>query len=351
MQRRTFLGLLGAAGLGAALGKQAHAAGHQEFKGYPGSCGVLFDATRCIGCRRCEAGCNQVNELPPPPEPFDDLSVLKKKRRTHWWTYTVVNRYDNIPGAAGPVYKKWQCNHCLEPACASSCFVQAYNKTPQGAVTWNGNLCVGCRYCMIACPFDIPTFEYNEPLTPRIMKCTLCNPLITSGKLTVPGCVGACPVEALVYGKRDDLIHIARKRMNDFPGRYLDHIYGEQEMGGTNWLYLSGVPFSAIGMREDLGTTPAPELTSGALAAVPIVAAVWPVLLTGIYAINRRRDKIARQETAQAVSKAVSQAQAEAEAKLKKAMTKAEAEKKAAIEREVKKALEEAAKGQGQEGE
>ena len=176
MLRRTFLGLLGAAGMGAALGKPAHAAGHQEFKGYPGSFGVLFDATRCIGCRRCEAGCNKVNELPPPPEPFEDLSVFNQKRRTHAWTYTVVNRYDNIPGAAGPVYKKWQCNHCLEPACASSCFVRAFTKTPQGAVTWDGTVCVGCRYCMIACPFEIPTFEYNEPLTPRIMKCTLCNP-------------------------------------------------------------------------------------------------------------------------------------------------------------------------------
>ncbi len=92
--------------MGAALGKPAHAAGHQQFTGYPGSFGVLFDATRCIGCRRCEAGCNKVNELPPPPEPFDDLSVLNTKRRTHAWTYTVVNRYDNIPGAAGPVYQE-----------------------------------------------------------------------------------------------------------------------------------------------------------------------------------------------------------------------------------------------------
>ena len=92
----------------------------------------------------------------------------------------MVNRYD-LPGAPGPVFKKWQCNHCLEPACASSCFVRAYTKTSQGAVIWDGTVCVGCRYCMIACPFDIPTFEFNEPLTPRIMKCTLCYPQITSG--------------------------------------------------------------------------------------------------------------------------------------------------------------------------
>jgi hypothetical protein len=122
-------------------------------------------------------------------------------------------------------------------------------------------------------------------------------------------------------------------------------------MGGTNWLYLAGVPFRALGMREDLGVVPAPELTSGALATVPLVAAAWPVLLTGIYAISRRKDKIARQETVQAVAWAMAQTQAEAEGKLKKALTKAEAEKKAAIEREVKKALEEAAKPQSREGE
>ncbi len=166
MLRRTFLGLLGAAGVGAALGKSAHAAGHKEFTGHPGSCGVLFDATRCIGCRRCEAGCNKVNELPAPARPFDDLSVLDLKRRTNAKTYTVVNRYDQLPGAAGPVFRKNQCQHCLEPACASACFVRAFTKTEQGGVIWDGSVCVGCRYCMIACPFDIPTFEYDEPLTP-----------------------------------------------------------------------------------------------------------------------------------------------------------------------------------------
>ena len=101
MERRKFLSLLGTAAAGAALAKPAQAAGAAHFEGYPNSSGVLFDATRCIGCRRCEAGCNQVNGLPAPPEPFDDLSVLDRKRRTHAWTYTIVNRYDNIPGACG----------------------------------------------------------------------------------------------------------------------------------------------------------------------------------------------------------------------------------------------------------
>jgi Fe-S-cluster-containing dehydrogenase component len=330
-------------------GETARAATGKQFD-YAGSFGVLFDVTRCIGCRKCEAACNKVNELPAPKRPFDDLKVLETKRRTDAKTYTVVNRYENVPGAAGPVFRKIQCNHCLEPACASACFVQAFKKTRQGAVVYDSSVCVGCRYCMIACPFEIPAYEYDEPLTPRVMKCTMCHPQIASGKQAVPGCVGACPKEALVYGKRADLIKIARERIRAFPGRYVDHVYGEREMGGTSWLTISGVPFKAIGMREDLGATAAPDMTSGALGTVPVIAAMWPVLLGGIYAVSKRKDKVASEERMQAVAAALAKAREEAQAKLDKAMEKAEAEKKSAVEREVKKALEEAAKGQTQEG-
>jgi formate dehydrogenase iron-sulfur subunit len=351
MLRRTFLGLLGAVGMSAAAGQTAQAAGTRHFEGHPGSFGVLFDASRCIGCRSCEAGCNKVNGLPAPAKPFDDLSVLDDKRRTDAKTYTIVNRYDQVAGAAGPVFHKNQCQHCQEPACASACFVAAFSKTPQGAVVWDESVFVGCRYCMVACPFEIPAYEYNEPLTPRIMKCHMCHPHITAGTVTVPGCVGACPTEALVYGKRADLIQAARNRIAASPNRYLNHIYGEREMGGTNWLYISGVPFREIGLREDLGITPAPELTSGALGAVPVVAAAWPVLLTGIYAINKRKEKISAEEKKQAVAEAVAKAKAAGKAELDKAMAKADADKKSAVEREVKKALEEAAKAQAETAE
>lgn len=345
MLRRTFLGLLGTGGITAALGQSAHAAGNKQFDGYSGSFGVLFDATRCIGCRKCEAACNKVNELPGPARPFDDLKVLDLRRRTDAKTYTVVNRYDNIPGAPGPVFRKFQCNHCLEPACASACFVRAFTKTAQGAVTWDPSVCVGCRYCMIACPFEVPAYEYDEPLTPRIMKCTMCYPHIASGKLQVPGCVGACPNESLVYGRRSDLLRVARERIHSYPNRYINHIYGEREMGGTSWLYLSGVPFREIGMREDLGTASAPELTSGALSVVPVVAVAWPALLTGIYAISKRKDKVAREEQ----EKMLLEAREKARVELNQALTRAEVEKKAAMEKAVRKALEEAAKSQAKE--
>ena len=342
ISRRKFLGWLGAAGMGTTLGQTARAASNKSFAGYPQSNGVLYDSTRCIGCRKCEEGCNRVNELPEPDRAFSDLSVLDTKRRTTAKAYTIVNRYDGSNGAESPVYRKIQCNHCLEPACASVCFVRAFTKTESGAVTYDASVCVGCRYCIIACPFEIPAYEYNNAFSPRIMKCTMCYPRITKGLL--PGCVEACPTEALTYGKRGELLQIGRERIRRFPERYVDHIYGENEMGGTSWLYLSGIPFKALGMREDLGVTPAPKLTAGALSGVPIVVGLWPVLLTGIYAINKRKEKIERQEKEQAVAAALEKAKAEANAKMTEAMELAEKQKAQAIETAVRKALEEAAK-------
>jgi len=348
ISRRKFLGWLGAAGLGATVGQKAgRAASNKHFDGYPASNGVLFDSTRCIGCRKCEEGCNRVNELPEPDRSFSDLSLLESKRRTTARAYTVVNRYDDTGSRRGPLYRKIQCNHCLEPACASVCFVKAFKKTASGAVTYDASVCVGCRYCMIACPFDIPAYEYDNAFSPRVMKCTMCHPRISKGLL--PGCVEACPTEALTYGKREDLLSIGRERIRQFPDRYVDHIYGENEMGGTGWLYLCEVPFNQIGMREDLGVTPAPKLTAGALSAVPIVVGIWPVLLGGIYAINQRKEKIAKQEKEQAVADAVEAAEIEAKAKMKEAMEFQEKQKEKAIEKAVSKALEEAARAPEEE--
>jgi hypothetical protein len=175
----------------------------------------------------------------------------------------------------------------------------------------------------------------------------MCHPRVIEGKL--PGCVETCPNEALAFGKRRDMIKIARERIRKYPGRYVDHIYGEHEMGGTNWLYLSGVPFKELGMREDLGISPAPELTAGALGSVPMIVGLWPVLLTGIYAITKRKEKISKEEQEQAVFLALEKATAEAESKLSQALAKAQKEKEAAIQKEVKKALEEAQKTKEEE--
>jgi Fe-S-cluster-containing dehydrogenase component len=342
MKRRNFLGLMGAAGVSAAFATKAQAAGNVHFEGYPGSKGVLFDAVRCIGCRKCEQGCNEVNNLPAPAKPFDDLTVLDTPRRTQNEEFTVVNKYEQADGA--PVFRKIQCMHCLEPSCASACFVAAFAKQPSGAVTYDESVCVGCRYCMVACPFEIPTYSYEDPITPKVIKCDLCDANIKAGKIEIPGCVNKCPKEALVYGERDELIKIARNRIEAAPEKYVDHIYGEREMGGTSWLYLSGVPFTQIGMRDDLGVQSGPELTSGALSVVAMVPALWPLLLAGLYGVTKRTDKINKKEKAEAVAEAIATTQEQARADLKAAMDRAQADKEATVKREVAKALEEAAK-------
>ena len=341
ISRRKFLEWVGLAGLGGVYARPAAAATSKHFEGYPESLGVLYDNVLCIGCRSCEAGCNKVNNLPQPDRPFKDLSVLKNKRRPNADSYTVVNQYQNVSSPSRPIYRKIQCNHCLEPACASACFVKAFTKTESGAVTYDASVCVGCRYCMIACPFEVPAYEYDNAFTPQVRKCTLCHPRITQGLL--PGCVESCPTEALTFGKRKLLLRLAREKIRRHPDRYVDHIYGEKEMGGTNWLYLSGVPFREIGLREDLGVTPAPELTAGALHAVPMVVGLWPVLLMGLYAMTRRKEKIEKEEKEQAVAAAVEQANLAAESRLSDALEKAEKDKETAIEKAVETALEEAA--------
>lgn len=306
MRRRHFLGMLGTAGVAAALDPgPSYAASDAKVEENPDTVAVLHDSVRCIGCRKCEEGCYKVNktDLPEPLVPFDDLSVLEEQRRATWREYTVVNRYE-VPGRK-PVFRKQQCNHCKEPACASACFVRALYKTPEGPVLYNPKLCVGCRYCMIACPYYVPAYSYDSALNPLVHKCTLCAPRIKKGLL--PGCVEACPKEALIFGKRDDLIKIARKRIMDNPGVYVDKIYGEDEMGGTCWLYLSPVPHEALNQPK-LTKTPAPELTSGALGFVAMVTAMWPVLLGGAYSISKRRTKTAEEEKKAAIAEALNKA-------------------------------------------
>ncbi|MGE4552293.1 MAG: sulfate respiration complex iron-sulfur protein HmcB [Desulfovibrionaceae bacterium] len=339
MLRRTFLGLMGAAAASLACGKPAQAS--PSFAGYPDAKGVLFDSTRCIGCRKCEAACNAVNELPAPEKPFDDLNVLETQRRTSASAFTVVNRYQVGDKS---VFRKIQCNHCMEPACASACFVQAFKKEPSGAVSYDPSVCVGCRYCMVACPFYVPAYTYDDPITPQVRKCTMCDPLIKAGKRSVPGCVEACPKEALVYGRRDELLAIARERIRRSPGMYVDHIYGEHEMGGTNWLYISGAPFDAIGLDTSLGSKAAPELTKGALGGVAMVVGLWPVLLTGIYGVTKSTRQEASKARMDAVADALAKAAEERDAALKAAREKADKERETAVDRAVKQALDEAAK-------
>jgi ferredoxin len=149
--------------------------------------------------------------------------------------------------------------HCLLPSCVSACIVGALTKAADGAVVYNPTICIGCRYCQVACPFEVPAYEFNEPLTPRVRKCEFCTDP-TRGTGANPACAASCPTEALVFGRRAELLAMARERLKRRPDRYVDRIYGEKEVGGTSWLYLTGRPVQEIGMLK-LPEVPPPQMT------------------------------------------------------------------------------------------
>jgi len=305
--RRTFLKVITGSGIAAlALGSPVEAvADVWNLPGYPDQFGVLVDTTVCIGCRRCEWGCKEQNKLPnqrPLREYEKDQTVFQKVRRTHADVYTVVNRFQNPRDSSRPIYVKKQCMHCYEPGCASSCFVKAFTKRSEGAVTYDASLCVGCRYCMAACPFDIPAYQYYDPFTPEVTKCTFCFDRIRA-QGGVPACVEICPVETMTFGKRTDLIELAHKKIRDNPGRYVNHVYGETEVGGTSWMYLSAVPFNMIGFRTDLGTVPIPTLGRPFLSLVAPVFIAIPALCMGFYSFKKRRDRLEIEEIRKALEK------------------------------------------------
>lgn len=293
INRRRFLqgGLVASAAATISLSRKTEAA---TFEGYPNAMGVLVDLSRCVGCRSCEAACNKEQNLPAPEKPFNDVSVFDElhhgqKRRPDETRYTVVNRYE-IPGREHPLFRKIQCNHCQEPACLTSCFVNAYSKTPEGAVVYDSTVCVGCRTCMVACPFNIPAFRYSSAFNPRIMKCIFCHDTRLVKGLP-PACVEACPQEAMTFGRRSDIVDMARQRIRENPGSYVDHIYGEHEAGGTSWIYLSPVSFEKAGFDTSVPKEPILNYVKDFLSIVPMVLTIWPALFAGIHLLAVRKEK------------------------------------------------------------
>lgn len=277
---------IAAAGAGAAGAAAATAspASHGTVDGP----GVLVDTTLCVGCRACEAACAESNALPPPPE---DDAVLEQKRDVAPQVFTVVNKTEKAPGEAR--FAKKQCMHCINPACASACPVRAMDKQPEGPVTYDASKCMGCRYCMLACPFDIPKYEYDSA-APRVRKCTFCAERQKLGLR--PACTEVCPSGALKFGTRAALLDEAKTRIYQNPGKYVKHVYGEAEAGGTSWLYITDVDLEKLAFRTDVPERPMPDLVTGALGAPPFVMTLWPPLLMGLYAFSRRREEVAAGE-------------------------------------------------------
>ncbi|MCB2204006.1 4Fe-4S dicluster domain-containing protein [bacterium] len=285
---------------------------------------ILVDLTACVGCGACRDACQQIHKFPENEE-----ACLGAK------CFTTLKTVENED--VGEVYIRQMCRHCQDPACASVCLVGALEKTKDGAVTWDANKCIGCRYCMLACPFDIPKYEWDS-LSPKVRKCTMCyqERHITADmavdkegyvvnkrgeRVTVDGreitaeerdtivemttnyddkrasaCSVACPAEATIFGDRDELLAEARRRIVDNPDDYVPRVYGQKEVGGTSVFYISGVSFESLGFSTKVGDEALPQKTWNVLEKIPDIVVTAGVALGAVYWITNRRDDVKRYE-------------------------------------------------------
>ena len=274
--RRSFLKGLVAAGTTAVAGP-ALAAGAERPGAPPDALGMLYDSTRCIGCKACVVACHAANDLPPDTR---ENALHDMPRTLNDRTKNIIKLYSDGEQRS---YVKRQCMHCLDPACVGACMIGALQKREHGIVTWDTNRCIGCRYCQVACPFEVPKFEWASN-NPRIVKCELCNHRFAEGK--GPACCEVCPREAVIFGEYEDLLAEARQRIADHPGRYIDKIYGEKDGGGTQVLYLSHVEFDKLGLPElaeeshaSLNRTVQHGIYQGMIAPAVLYAALGGVML------------------------------------------------------------------------
>ncbi len=240
---------------------------------------ILFDSTKCIGCRACENACAE-----KWGNPYNDQIAAQEKLSAQKLT-TIQTKGDR--------FIRKLCMHCAEPACASACPVGALHKTAQGPVLYDAEKCIGCRYCMTACAFQVPSYEWDQR-APKVRKCNMCFERQTVGKPTA--CTEACPAGATVCGDRDALIAEARKRIADSPGSYHPAVFGIQEVGGTSVLMLAAVPFEQLGLPGNLPKEALPAFTWRALSLIPNIVSVGSVLMGGVYWITHRREEVARVE-------------------------------------------------------
>ncbi len=240
---------------------------------------ILYDSTLCIGCKSCEGACAERWGLP-----YNDKIAAEENISAHKLT-TVETHGDR--------FSRRLCMNCQQPACVSVCPVGALQKTSLGPVTYDQEKCMGCRYCMQACPFQVPSYEWEARL-PRMRKCNMCYERQVEGKVTA--CSEACPVGATKTGNRDELIAEAQQRINDNPSQYNPKIYGIKEVGGTSVLFLSAVPFAQIGLRTNVPLEPLPDTTWRVLELLPDVVSTGAVLLGGIWWVSNRRSEVEKAE-------------------------------------------------------
>ena len=246
--------------------------------------GVLVDLTRCIGCRGCQIACKQWNLRGVKHTVMSGNFTNPPQLNSECYTNISYIEQDQ---PARPVWSfvKNQCMHCKNPACASACPVGALRKTKEGPVVYDFDRCIGCRYCMIACPFQIPKYEWEKTL-PAIQKCTFCSERVANG--LIPACVKVCPTQTMYFDDHDKVVAEAEKRLKNSPEKYINHIYGKEEAGGTSWLYLSSQPFEDIGFNTKVSKAELPDLTWASLSKIPTAVVGGVVVLSAIAYFRNR---------------------------------------------------------------
>ena len=246
---------------------------------------LLYDATLCIGCLECERGCATQNKLP-----YTDSIEKQKKTSEFKYTYVAVKQK-----AGEEKYMRRLCMHCTDPTCVSACPVNALVKTKLGPVTYVEDKCMGCRYCMVACPFAVPKYEWSKVL-PRVQKCIMCSSRVEAGQQTA--CAEACPTGATIFGDRDALLADAHNRIKENPSGFVNRVYGETEAGGGSVLMISSVPFEEFGLPNSstLGPRPLPYITADIIEHIPSVVTVGWAALGGVWWITSRREAVAAAE-------------------------------------------------------
>jgi Fe-S-cluster-containing dehydrogenase component len=286
MDRRRALTILASgaactAGAAAVVGGYATATASPAKTAPPGAVGMLYDTTRCIGCKACVVACAEANNLEPDRAQSDGLYQAPVALNSK--TKNIIKLYQS---GGEQSYMKAQCMHCVDPACAAACMMHALQKDEKGIVYWDGSRCVGCRYCQVACPYNVPKFEWSS-LNPKIVKCELCRHRLAEGRQ--PACVEVCPRQAVIYGTRAELLADAHRRLKEHPDRYIQKVYGEHDAGGTQVLYLAHVDFAKLGL-PDVGERAVPE-TVRTVQSTIYKGFVAPVALYGLLALIVRRNR------------------------------------------------------------
>lgn len=258
---------------------------------------VLVDITKCVGCGSCTVACKLWNDQSyknPQTGEFENAHGVGVQLDSNTWT-TVEHLKVKHEGQSVWRFVKRQCMHCLEPACESVCFAKAFSRTPEGAVQYDPELCVGCRYCMIACPFDVPKYEW-EKVMPSVMKCQFCSSKLADGES--PACASVCPTGALMFGTRQEMLKKAHEII-DSDSKYLNHVYGEKEVGGTSWLYISDTDFGELGFPTNLPEKSVPANIHGFTRFTLPIFAVGALTWTGVHLYSKRRHDVAHHNEAE----------------------------------------------------